>query len=82
MEQLVDFLLRSVATQPDDVRVNMVDGRASILFEVDVADADRERFLADDRALLQAMQAVLGASAGRKKAVLDLLEPGASFSEE
>ena len=82
MLELVDFALKAVADSPDQVSINTVEGKASLLFEVEVADGDRERLLADDRALLGSIQAVLSASSGRQKAVLDLLEPGAAASDE
>lgn len=82
MLDLVEFALKAVVDSPDQISIHTVEGKASLLFEVEVADDDRERLLADDRALLGSIQAVLSASSGRRKAVLDLLEPGAAASEE
>lgn len=82
MEGLVGFVLRSIAEQPDQVQVNTVEGKASVLYEVDLAESDRERLLADDSALLGAVQAVISASAGKRKAVLELLDHEAASDEE
>lgn len=82
MEELVNFVLRSIAEHPDEVRVNTVEGKASVLFELDLADSDRARLVADERALLESVQAVVSASAGRRKAVIELLDHEAASSEE
>lgn len=82
MRELVEFALKSVVTHPDQVSVSVVEGSASLLFEVDVAEDDRQRLLAHDRALLGSVQAVLSASSGRQKAVLDLRGPSSDSDEE
>ena len=82
MKPLVDFVLGSIALHPDQVQVNAIEGQASILFEVSLHDEDKARLQADDRALLGAVQAVLSASSGRRKAVIDLIDAGASSEEE
>lgn len=82
MQGLIDFVLRSVAEHPDQVQVNSVEGKASMLFELDVADSDRARLLADERALLESIQVVVSASSGRRKAVIELLDHEADSAEE
>lgn len=78
MRDLVDFTLRSVLDDLDQLSIGVVEGQSSVLFEVNVSDADRERLLADDRALLSSVQAVVSASSGKLRAVVDLVEPNAS----
>ena len=73
MVELVDYMVRSVVADADAVRLNAVEGEASMLIELDVSDADRARLLADDAQLLHAMQQVLSAAGGRSKAVLELV---------
>lgn len=82
MRELVEFALKSVVDHPDQVAVSVVEGKSALLFEVDLAEDDRQRLLAHDRALLGSVQAVLSASSGRQKAVLDLRGPADSSSEE
>lgn len=82
MRDLVEFALRSVIDHPDQLVLNTVEGEASLLFEVELADSDRARLVADDRALLSSIQAVLSASSGRQKAVLDLRGPADAASDE
>jgi predicted RNA-binding protein YlqC (UPF0109 family) len=73
VSDLVDYMVRSLARDEDAVRVNVVEGEASMLYEVDLSDADRARLLANDSALLHAMRQVLSAAGGRHKAVLELV---------
>jgi predicted RNA-binding protein YlqC (UPF0109 family) len=82
VRDLVEFALKSVVAQPDQVSVSVVEGSASLLFEVEVAEGDRQRLLAHDRALLGSVQAVLSASSGRQKAVLDLRGPSDATADE
>lgn len=77
MRDLVDFTLRSVLNDLDQLSIGVVEGRASVLFEVHVSDADRDRLLADDRALLSSVQAVVSASSGQQRAVVDVVDPNA-----
>lgn len=73
MVGLVDYMVRAWAQDPDAFNVNAVEGEASLLLELELSDGDRARALADNGALLHAMQQVLGAAGGRRKAVLDLV---------
>lgn len=78
MKQLVEYLVRGLVREPDAVRVNAVDGESSLLLELSVADGDLDRVRGADGATLHALRTVVSASAGRRKAVLELLEPGAN----
>ncbi len=81
MLALVDFALRSVLLDPDQLQIQVVEGEATDLFEVRTSDADRQRLLADDRALMASVQVVVSAAAGRKRAVVDLIEPASSGAD-
>jgi len=82
MEGLVDYMVRSVARYPDAIQINAVEGEASLLLELDVHDDDRACLLADDGDLLAAMQQILGAAGGKRKAVLELVGAESEAAEE
>ncbi len=82
MQPLVDFMLRSVATEPDQLAINPVEGKASVLYEVVLADADRDRLFADDKALLHSVQAVLSASSGRRRAIIEIVDELSPAADE
>jgi hypothetical protein len=79
---LVEYLVRGVVSQPDAVRLNVVDGEASVLLELSVAPEDVARVKGPDGDVLRAIRTVLSAASGRRRAVLELLEPSASSDEE
>ena len=73
MEQLVDYLVRSVVKNPDDIALNVTEGDASVLFELDVHDDDRARLVEGDRSLIDAMRQILAASDDSRRGVLELV---------
>lgn len=73
MEQLVDYLVRSVVTHGDDVSLTVTEGDASVFFELDVHEDDRERLTAGDQSLLDAMRQILAASDDSRRGVLELV---------
>jgi len=75
-------MVRSVAKHPDAIQINAVEGDASLLLELDVHQDDRALLLEDDGDLLAAMQQVLGAAGGKRKAVLELVGAESEAAEE
>lgn len=82
MKALVDHVVRGLVKNPDAVRLNTVEGDASVLIELSVAPEDVARVKGPNGDTLRAIRTVLSASAGRRKAVLELLEPNAARDEE
>jgi hypothetical protein len=75
VKQLVEYLARAVVSAPDEVFVNEVEGESSVLLELSVDPQDLDAIRGPDGETLRAIRTVLSASAGRRKAVLDLVEP-------
>lgn len=82
MKAVVDHLVRGLVRKPDELRLNTVEGEASVLIELSVAAEDLPRVKGPDGETLRAIRTVLSASAGRRKAVLELLEPRSGGDEE
>jgi len=82
VKALVDHVVRHLVGNPDAMRLNTVEGEASVLIELSVAPEDVAKVKGPDGETLRAIRTVLSAAAGRRKAVLELLEPGASRGEE
>lgn len=82
MTELVTYIVRGLVSRPDAVRVNVVEGEASILLELAVDPADLSRVKGPEGETLRAIRTVLSASAGQRKAVLELIEPSAGGGEE
>ena len=81
MKALVEHVVRGLLSRPDEMVVNAVEGDASILLELSVAAEDIPRVKGPDGDTLRAIRTVLSASAGRRKAVLELLEPRSDGEE-
>lgn len=73
MQDLVDFMVRSVVKNPDAISLNVTEGDASVLYELDVHDDDRARLLDGDNQLIAAMRQILAASGGNRRGVLELV---------
>lgn len=81
MKALVDHVVRGLVKHPDELRINTVEGEASILLELSVAPSDLARVKGPDGETLRALRAVISAAAGRRKAVLELIEPAGGDEE-
>lgn len=79
---LVDYLVRPLVEHPDSMRIDVVEGLASVLLELHVHRDDVQRVKGEGRSRLRAMQQVLAVAGGPRKPVLDLIEADAPFHEE
>ena len=75
MKSLVDHLVRGLVRHPEDIRLNAVEGESSVLLELSVHPDDLASIHGPDGETLRAIRTVLSASSGRRKAVLELIEP-------
>ena len=73
MEELVDYMVRSVVKNPDAISLNVTEGDASVFFELAVADDDRALLLEGENQLIAAMRQILAASGGNRRGVLELV---------
>jgi hypothetical protein len=78
MEELITYVVRGLVDNPEEVSVNTVEGEASVMLELSVNAEDVDLVKGDDGATLQHLRAVVAAASGRRKAVLELLEGGAT----
>jgi len=82
MEELVTYIVRGLVDNPDDVKVNKIEGDSTVILELSVNEDDRDLVLGDDEETLAHLKAVLSASAGRRKAVLEMVDGTPSSSDE
>ena len=73
MEQLVDYMVRSVVSHSDAVSLSVTEGDASVLFELEVHADDRSLLTSGDQPLLDAMRQILAASDDSRRGVLELV---------
>lgn len=82
MSELVRFLVSPIVRNPDAVRVNEIKGEAAVLLELTVDPSDLDRVRGPEGETLQAIRTVLSASSGRRKAVLEMVDPSALAAKE
>ena len=77
MQDLVFHLVRPIVKHPDDVKVQIVEGEATVMLEMSVNPEDAERVQGEGGRTLRAVRNILSAAAGRRKATLDVVDPNA-----
>ena len=82
MDELVSYIVRGLVDNPDDVRVNKIEGDSTVILELSVNPEDRELVTGDDGETIEHIKAVLSAASGRRKAVLELVEDASAGAEE
>ena len=81
MTELVRFLVQGVVRHPEAVVVTAQEGEASVVIELQVDPSDLARVNGPDGDTLRAIRQVLSASAGQRKAILELVQPGTEVAD-
>ena len=73
---LVEYIVKSLVDNPDQVNVNVVEGEKSTILELKVADEDVGKVIGKQGRIAKAIRTILSASAtkGGKRAVLEILD--------
>ncbi len=82
-EELVSFLVRGLVDSPDDVNVSTVEeGDAALLIEVNVNQRDLDLVRGDDGETLRHIRAIVNASSGQRKTIVELIESASAAGAE
>ena len=75
-KELVEFLVKSLVDEPDQVSVNVIEGEKSTILELRVAEGDIGKVIGKQGRIAKAIRTILSASAskGGKRAVLEILD--------
>lgn len=76
LEELLTFIARNLVDEPDDVKVDVVDGDRATVYELSVADDDLGKVIGKDGRTARAIRTLLAATSARvrKRAILEILE--------
>lgn len=75
MRTLIEYIARSLVENPDQVRINQVEGEQSVIFELQVAPEDMGKIIGKQGRIANAMRVLLRAAAAKegKRAVLEII---------
>ncbi|MBI2300559.1 MAG: KH domain-containing protein [Armatimonadetes bacterium] len=63
MAELLGYIVRQIVDEPDEVRIEEVDGRRVTVYEISVADSDRGKVIGRDGRVANALRTVAKAAA-------------------
>jgi uncharacterized protein len=75
MRQLVEYIAKSLVENPDEVKINWVEGEQSVILELTVAPEDRGKVIGKQGRIARAIRVLLKASAAKegKRAILEII---------
>ena len=75
-KELVEFMVKSLVDQPEEVSVNVIEGEKSTILELHVAEGDVGKVIGKQGRIAKAIRTILSASATRdgKRVVLEILD--------
>ncbi len=76
MKELIEFIAKSLVSNPDQVEINEVQGDKTTIVELKVAQEDMGKVIGKQGKTARAIRTLLNATAAKanKKAVLEILE--------
>jgi predicted RNA-binding protein YlqC (UPF0109 family) len=76
MLELVKYIAQSLVDNPDEVKVNEVEGEKSIVLELSVAQEDMGKVIGKQGRIAKAIRSVVKASSikSKKKYVVEIIE--------
>ncbi|MCT4544202.1 MAG: KH domain-containing protein [Vallitalea sp.] len=76
MKELVEVIAKSLVDNPDDVKVNEIEGERSIILELKVAPDDMGKVIGKQGRIAKAIRTVVKAAATKeeKRVVVEILQ--------
>jgi predicted RNA-binding protein YlqC (UPF0109 family) len=76
VKDLVEYIARSLVSEPDDVQVKELEGERTTVYELRVAPADLGKVIGKHGRTARSIRTVLSAAATKagKRAVLEIME--------
>ncbi|NBB90257.1 MAG: KH domain-containing protein [Spirochaetes bacterium] len=75
-KELVNYIARSLVDEPDEVKVNMIEGEKSTILELQVSQGDIGKVIGKHGRIAKAIRTVLSAASTKtgKRVVLEILD--------
>ena len=78
MSELISFLVSGLVEKPENLSVDIVEGEVTSMVTITGAPDQLERLRGTDDCILAAIRAVVTATTGRRKVILELSDGGAA----
>ena len=74
MKELVEYIAKSIASHPDEVKVTQEDEDGRVILRLEVADEDKGKIIGKQGKVIKAIRSVVGIAAAKAgcKALVDL----------
>ena len=84
MREMVEYILKQIVDNPEEVKVQEIKAEKVILLEVSVAKEDMGKVIGKGGRIATALRTLLGAAAAKlkKRAMLEILEERTSTMEQ
>jgi len=75
-KDLVEFVVKNLVDNPDEVSINVIEGEKTTILELHVADGDVGKVIGKQGRIAKAIRTILSASATKdgKRAELEILD--------
>ena len=75
-KELVEYIAKSLVDEPDNVKVNVIEGEKSTILELKVSEGDIGKVIGKHGRIAKAVRTILSASATKsgKRVVLEILD--------
>ncbi|MHB8896489.1 MAG: KH domain-containing protein [Candidatus Geothermincolia bacterium] len=76
MKDLLDYLARALVDNPDDVRIEVIEGERSVILQLKVNQEDIGKVIGKQGRIAQALRTVVKAAATKqgKNAIVEILD--------
>lgn len=76
MKEFIEFIVKHLVDNPDEVQVNEVDGERTVVFELRVGQGDMGKVIGRRGQTAKSIRTLLAAASAKlgKRAVLEILE--------
>lgn len=84
MREMVEYIVKQIVDNPEEVKVEEIETEKIILLEVSVAKEDMGKVIGKGGRIATALRTLLGAAAAKlkKRAMLEILEERTSTMEQ
>ncbi|SJZ63383.1 KH domain-containing protein [Selenihalanaerobacter shriftii] len=76
MNELVEIIARSIVDNPEEVKVNKIEGAKSVILELQVAEEDMGKVIGKQGRIAKAMRTVVKAAATKegKRVIVEIIQ--------